>query len=110
MVLGPICSPAALLISKPCRARGIEVYLTRQMTPSEQFVHALAQQACLLLWTYPSPQGKEPGKELCDTLVACPPHAIVFSVKEVELKRDGGDLHVAVERWKRKAVKESVDQ
>jgi len=80
------------------------------MTPSEQFVHDLAQQACLRLWTYASPQGKDPGKELCDTLVACAPHAIVFSVKDVELKRDADDFHVAVERWKRKAVKESVGQ
>src|ERR1700676_4119192 len=84
--------------------------MNRQMTRSEQFVHDLTQAACLRLWTYASPQGKGPGKELCDTLVACPPDVIVFSVKEIELKRDADDLHVAVKRWRRKAVDESVHQ
>jgi hypothetical protein len=80
------------------------------MTRSEQFVHTLATNACLRLWTYASPRGKEPGKELCDTLVACPPDVIVISVKEIELQRGVDDVHLAVERWKRRAVDASVKQ
>jgi hypothetical protein len=80
------------------------------MTRSEQFVHDLTKDACLRLWTYPSPQGKGPGKELCDTLVACPPDVIVISVKEIELKRGAEKPRVALDRWKRKAVDASVKQ
>ena len=82
----------------------------RVLTRSEQFVHDLTRQACLRLWTYASPQGKERGKELCDTLVACPPDVIVISVKEIELDRDAENFDVAVERWKRRAIDESVSQ
>jgi hypothetical protein len=84
--------------------------MNREMTPSERFVHDLTQRACLRLWTYASPQGKGPGVELCDTLVACPPDVIVISVKEIALNREAEDMKVAVERWKRKAVDESVKQ
>lgn len=84
--------------------------MNREMTVSEQFVHDLAQAACLRLWTYTSPQGKEPGKELCDTLVACPPDLVVISVKEIEFQDDTEDREIAVTRWKRKAVDQSVHQ
>lgn len=80
------------------------------MNRSEQFVYDLTQRACLRLWTYPSPQGKGPGKELCDILVACAPDVIIFSVKQIELKHDVDRLHLVIERWKRKAVVASVHQ
>lgn len=79
------------------------------MTRSEQFVYNLSKAACLTLWTYPNPIGKDSGKELCDVLVVCRPDVLIFSVKEIELKTDG-DLAVQIERWKRRAVDESVEQ
>ena len=79
------------------------------MNKSEGFVNALASAAFLSLWTYPSPIGKDSSKELCDVLVVCQPDIVVFSVKEIELRADG-DLETSVERWIRRAVKESIRQ
>ena len=78
------------------------------MTRSEQFVHGLAESAFLSLWTYPNPIVKA-GKELCDVLVVCRPDIAIMSVKEVELRMDG-DRATQIERWKRRAVDESVEQ
>jgi len=79
------------------------------MTRSEEFVYELSKSAFLPLWTYPSPLGKDKGKELCDVLIVCEPDIIVTSVKEIELKTDG-DRKLQEERWLRRAVEESVDQ
>ena len=79
------------------------------MNRSEQFVHDLARAAFLSLWTYPNPVGKDSSKELCDVLVVCRPDIVIFSVKEIELKADG-DREIQVERWRRRAVDESVKQ
>jgi hypothetical protein len=38
------------------------------------------------------------------------PDVIVISVKEIELNRDAEDLSIAVERWRRRAVDESIKQ
>jgi hypothetical protein len=79
------------------------------LTRSEQLVHALASDAFLSLWTYPNPIGKDKSKELCDVLVVCRPDIIIFSVKEIELKKDG-DPDTQIDRWKRRAVDDSVSQ
>ncbi len=76
---------------------------------SEQFVHDLATKAFLSLWTYPNPTGKDGSKELCDVLVVCRPDIVIFSVKEIELQI-GGDAETAVNRWKRRAVDDSIRQ
>jgi hypothetical protein len=41
---------------------------------SEQFVYDICSKSFLSLWSYINPQGKTPGKELCDVLVVCNPH------------------------------------
>jgi hypothetical protein len=55
------------------------------------------------LWSYPNPQGKNPGKELCDILVVCEPDVIIFSVKEIGVT-DNRDIMVNWNRWQREAV------
>jgi hypothetical protein len=50
-----------------------------------------------------------PLKELCDLLVVCSPHVVIFSVKEIEFK-ESGKLEVDWKRWQRRAVEASVEQ
>jgi len=76
---------------------------------SEQFVYQVCQKSFLSLWSYVNPQGRTPGKELCDILVVFDPHVIVVSVKEVELK-DSGNVAVDWDRWLRRAVDSSKKQ
>ncbi len=77
-------------------------------TPSEELVVRLSQRSFLSLWTYPNPVGKN-GKELCDVLVVCDPHVIVFSVKECGVT-NSGNIGVDWERWRKRAITESVEQ
>ena len=76
---------------------------------SEQWVYDICRQSFLSLWSYVNPQGRDPGKELCDILVVCDPHVIVISVKEVEYIEDE-DTDVYFERWRRKAIDASLKQ
>jgi hypothetical protein len=48
---------------------------------SEEYLARLCRRSFLSLWSYPTPQGKNAGKELCDCLVVCDPDVIIFSVK-----------------------------
>lgn len=79
------------------------------MTPSEELVANLSQRSFLSLWSFPNPQGKNSSKELCDLLVVCAPHVIIFSVKEIK-PYEGTDYEVGHQRWQRKAIDESIKQ
>lgn len=83
--------------------------MPQEPTNSEAYVYDLSRHSFLSLWSYLSPQGKEPGKELCDILVVCDPHVIIISVKEVALKNTGRP-EVDAARWQRRAITESVEQ
>ena len=83
--------------------------MTEAVNNSEQFVYNICSKSFLLLWSYINPQGKTPGKELCDVLVVCDPHVIVISVKDIQLKNTD-DPGVDWKRWKRKAIEDSVKQ
>jgi len=76
---------------------------------SEQFVYDICTKSFLSLWSYINPQGKTPGKELCDVLVVCDPHVIVISVKDIQLKHTK-DPSVDWQRWQRRAIKDSIKQ
>ncbi len=76
---------------------------------AEQFVYDICQKSFLVLWSYVNPQGRQPGKELCDILVVCDPHVIVVSVKDIKLK-DSGKGKVDWDRWRRKAIDDSIRQ
>ena len=76
---------------------------------AEQFVYDVCQRSFLALWSYVNPQGRRPGKELCDILVVCDPHVIVVSVKDIKLKNSGKG-EVDWDRWRRKAIDDSIRQ
>jgi len=83
--------------------------MTEAVNGSEQFVYDICTKSFLSLWSYINPQGKTPGKELCDVLVICDPHVIVISVKDIQLKSTENP-NVDWERWQRKAIEESIKQ
>jgi hypothetical protein len=78
------------------------------MTPSEKIVADLSRSSFLSFWSFPNPRGKK-NKELCDILVVCEPDIIIFSVKDISVKRSE-NYDVDYERWKRRAIHESIDQ
>ena len=83
--------------------------MSQELNAAERFVFELCRRSFLRLWSYANPQGKDRGKELCDVLVVCPPDVIIFSVKDVALKR-GGAPEVGWPRWLKKAVEDSAKQ
>jgi SEC-C motif len=78
------------------------------LTPSEALVAELCRKSFLTLWSEPNPIVR-PGKELCDLLVVCSPHVVIFSVKEIALK-ETGDPAKDWSRWHKKAIDESTKQ
>lgn len=80
------------------------------LTPSEALVADLCRRSFLSLWSEPNPITRvTPTKELCDLLVVCAPHVVIFSVKEIGFK-DTGKTEVDWDRWQRRAVEASADQ
>ncbi|NTG74450.1 hypothetical protein G6M02_14075 [Agrobacterium rhizogenes] len=77
-------------------------------TPSERYLSHLADRTFLNLWSYPSPHreqklgGTGDGKELCDLLVVCDPHIIIFSEKNIAWT--DAAIEVAWPRWAKKSV------
>jgi hypothetical protein len=84
-------------------------------TPSERYLAKLADKSFLNLWSYPNTfidkrsGGKGDGKELCDLLVVCDDHILIFSDKTVAWP-DGDDAILAWKRWYKRAILKSVDQ
>jgi hypothetical protein len=76
---------------------------------SERLVTSLCNKSFLSFWSYPMPQGKERGKELCDVLVVCDPDVVIFSIKDIGLKKTS-DPAVGWERWRKKAIDASCKQ
>lgn len=83
-------------------------------TESERYLAQLAERSFLNLWSYPSPfrnqkqGGKGDGKELCDLLVVCGRHIIIFSEKTIEWP--GGEVRLAWSRWSKRAIKKTAEQ
>ena len=84
------------------------------VTPSERYLAKLAEKSFINLWSYPSPYrdqkqgGHGDGKEICDLLVVCGSHVIIFSEKTVAWPK--GDLDVAWIRWAKRAIRDAVKQ
>ncbi len=84
-------------------------------TKSERYLAKLADRTFLNLWAYPNVyrdeivNGHRTGKELCDLLVVCGKHIIIFSDKENGWSEDK-DTNVAWVRWYKRAVQKSVKQ
>jgi hypothetical protein len=84
--------------------------ITRSLgtTPSERHLAQLADHTFLNLWSYPN-VFKDRGSELCDLLVVCGNHIIVFSCKEVAWP-SLDDPSLAWRRWHRRAMAQSARQ
>ena len=86
------------------------------VTESERYLASLAEKSFLNLWSYPSPyrdqktggNGRGDGKELCDLLVVCGDHVIIFSEKNIDWP--SGNLNVAWARWTKRAVMAAAKQ
>ncbi|WP_299374892.1 hypothetical protein [uncultured Tateyamaria sp.] len=86
------------------------------VTESERYLANLADKTFLNLWSYPSPyrdqkvggNGRGDGKELCDLLVVCGDHIIIFSEKSIDWP--SGELSVAWGRWVKRAVSAAAKQ
>lgn len=76
---------------------------------AEEFVYRVCRKSFLSLWSYANPRGKEPGKELCDILVVCEPYVIIFSVKDIKVRKSV-DISIDWERWYKHAIEESCNQ
>lgn len=83
-------------------------------TETERYLAYLGEKTFLGLWSYPSPYreqkllGAGDGKELCDLLVVCDPHVIIFSEKEISWT--DAKLEVAWARWAKRAVFDAAKQ
>lgn len=86
------------------------------LTASERYLAKLCKKSFLTLWSYPNtfrdqmdhPRASQ-GKELCDLLVVCGPHIVIFSEKTIAWRSDKL-TPVAWSRWFRSAVADSVKQ
>ncbi|WP_455270674.1 hypothetical protein [Rhizobium herbae] len=84
------------------------------LTDSERYLAKLADRTFLNLWSYPNPYrsqklgGAGDGKEICDLLVVCDPHILIFSEKEISWTDK--PVEVAWPRWCRRAVFDAATQ
>ncbi len=86
------------------------------VTQTERHLAELAERSFLNLWSYPSPYrdqrtggaSKGDGKEICDLLVVCGEHIIIFSEKHIAWPN--GDLPTAWTRWVMRSVRAAEKQ
>jgi hypothetical protein len=83
-------------------------------TDSERYLASVADRSFLNLWSYPSPyrnqgiEGEGDGKEVCDLLVICGQHIIIFSEKTVSWP--SGSSEIAWRRWSKNAIRDALKQ
>ncbi len=77
--------------------------------PTEEFVFNLCRGSFLSLWSYANPLREGSPDELCDILVVCDPHVVIFSVKYSAYQETDAP-QVGMGRWIRKTVEASVRQ
>jgi len=98
---------ALIFMSKIIKSKGT--------TESERYLAKLADKTFLNLWAWPNVfrdtvvNGHPAGKELCDLLIVCGDHVIIFSDKNITWP-EGKDTDLSWSRWYKRAVKESVRQ
>lgn len=82
-------------------------------TESERYLAKLADRTFLNLWSYPNvfidKMTAGQGKELCDLLVVCGDHVLIFSDKTIEWP-ENSDINLAWARWYKRAIHKSVKQ
>ncbi|WP_229804753.1 hypothetical protein [Neogemmobacter tilapiae] len=85
-------------------------------TPGEKYLAKLSDYTFLNLWSYPNPYRDQrskgategDGKEICDLLVVCGEHIIIFSEKTNSWPQ--GDINLSWSRWVKRAIKEAIRQ
>jgi hypothetical protein len=84
-------------------------------TDSERYLAQLAEQSFLNLWSYPNvfndkkPYRNGDGQEICDLLVVCGDHVLIFSCKSIAWP-GGDDVDLAWRRWSKRAIRDSAKQ
>ncbi|MFO7483345.1 hypothetical protein [Oceanibaculum nanhaiense] len=84
------------------------------VTDSEKYLAKLGDHTFLNLWSYANPYrsqklgGAGDGKEICDLLVVCDPHVLIFSEKKITWTDK--PLEIAWPRWCRKAIFDAANQ
>jgi len=83
-------------------------------TPSERYLARLCRHSFLRLWSYPRVYKDQKGhgavgKEVCDLLVVCDRHVVVFSDKYCAFP-NGGNPQLDWSRWFKRAVWKSAGQ
>lgn len=79
-------------------------------TDSERLLASMCEKTFLGFWSYANPfRNQGDGKELCDLLVVCGNHIIIFSDKSCEFPNSGNDLR-DWSRWYRRAIEHSAKQ
>jgi hypothetical protein len=92
-----------------------QIKRSKGTTISERYLARLADRSFLNLWSYPNVyrdtvvNGRRAGKELCDLLVVCGDHIIIFSIKDIAWYKNK-DITVAWPRWYNRAIKKSATQ
>lgn len=92
-----------------------EIIRSKGTTKSENYLAQLADRTFLNLWSYPNlyrdaiVNRKLAGRELCDLLVVCGNHVIIFSVKEIKWP-ENKNINEAWIFWYKKAIEESIKQ
>lgn len=84
------------------------------VTRAERSLQKLAEQSFLSLWSYPNlyidkGDAKSKGKELCDLLIVCGNHVLIFSDKDI-VYPETDDKELAWKRWFKRAVMKSAEQ
>jgi hypothetical protein len=83
-------------------------------TDGERYLARIAEKSFLNLWSYPAPyrdqkqHGVGDGKELCDLLVVCGDHIIIFSEKTIAWP--SVNKNVAWRRWSKNAIRDAIKQ
>ena len=86
-----------------------KILKSKGLNKSEQIVSDLGEKTFLNLWSYPNVFRDEGlvkngiGQEVCDLLVVCGKHVIIFSVKDIKFPNTG-DINVDWKRWSNKAT------
>ncbi len=75
---------------------------------SEKILARLCDEVFLKLWAYPNPYRRQ-AKELCDVLAVFEEHVFIFSIKDISFT-NAKTPEIAWNRWKNKAIDESIKQ
>lgn len=78
-------------------------------TTTEKLLTTIATASFLNLWCYPNPYILKRNRELCDLLVICDKHVVIFSDKSCAFPNEG-DIKINWGRWFNKTIKKSTKQ